>query len=293
MSWLDDRLWCHPKILGVPKPVRWEYAAAVMYSSGFHTGGRLSAGQLKAIECTTKDRAALIKVGLWEDDGEGGIIIHDWDDHNGKRDARRASDRARKRAARANERPQDKVRTDAGQTSGQSAERRALKEVKEVTGEGTDVLGVDSDLEAKSKGAEDPFPQTEDPAFRLLRIVRHKDPNTDQIIRSFVGRVPEAAFDYTRDELDRCRETTKHDGRFAIHILNRIKTEGMLASPAPAANSNGATPEPEVQMFDCEHCGKMPGGPRTRAQHMHTSHGHPHPDDPPAESPAVARKAAA
>ena len=48
---------------------------------------------------------------------------------------------------------------------------------------------------------------------------------------------------------------------------------------------------PEAPTSVCEFCGPMPFGPRKLAEHMHTSHGHPHPDDPPAEIPAEAAAA--
>lgn len=125
MGWLDERIWCHPKVVNVPKESRWEYVAALAYSSGFSTGGHLSASQLRIIECTEKDRKVLVKVGLWDDAGEGGIYIHDWHDHNGKRDARKASDRERKRQARASvsagqsaDKHADTTRTNAGTESG-------------------------------------------------------------------------------------------------------------------------------------------------------------------------------
>lgn len=124
--------------MNVPREARWEYAAAVCYSSGFGTAGHLTAGQLAIIECTAKDREVLIKVGLWDDDGAGGIRIHDWDEHNGKRDKRRADDRERKRLVRAKEKEES-----AGQGADKPPDkppdnhedRRTLKEVKEVTGE--------------------------------------------------------------------------------------------------------------------------------------------------------------
>ena len=43
----------------------------------------------------------LVASGLWDDVGHGSILIHDWDEHNGKRDARRAADRERKKQERA------------------------------------------------------------------------------------------------------------------------------------------------------------------------------------------------
>lgn len=51
-----------------------------------------------------------------------------------------------------------------------------------------------------------------------------------------------------------------------------FKLIGMLEVPVAVAS-------------ECPHCGPMPIGARALAEHMHTSHGHPHPDDPPAEQP--------
>lgn len=48
-----------------------------------------------------------------------------------------------------------------------------------------------------------------------------------------------------------------------------FKLIGMLEVPVAVAS-------------ECPHCGPMPIGARALAEHMHTSHGHPHPDDPPA-----------
>lgn len=103
MAWLDNRLWAHPKVRNVPRAARWEYVAAVTYASGFGTGGLLTAGQLKAIECTQTDRRLLINAGLWEDAGDGSIRIHDWDEHNSKSDEKRLQDRERKRKQRQRE----------------------------------------------------------------------------------------------------------------------------------------------------------------------------------------------
>lgn len=138
MAWLDDRIWCHPKVMNVPREARWEYAAAICYSSGFGTSGHLSAGQLAIIECAAKDRDLLVKVGLWDDAGDGGIRIHDWDEHNAKRDKRRADDRERKRRSRAKD-----TDVSAGQVADKTpdgdadnhADGSALTVVKEVTGE--------------------------------------------------------------------------------------------------------------------------------------------------------------
>lgn len=156
MAWLDDRIWAHPKIRDVPRATRWEYAASVAYASGFHTEGMLTAGQLKAIECTPKDRELLIKVGLWEDasaDGnDGAIRIHDWKDHNGKRDQKRRADRLRKRAARAKDAemsagqgadsPQDKVSENEGVSAGQASDGPRVRDRRRPPDDGVKSEGL-------------------------------------------------------------------------------------------------------------------------------------------------------
>lgn len=123
MAWLDDRIWCHPKLCNVSKEARWGYVASIAYSSGFGTLGRLTEGQVVTLGVTAEERTELIENGLWIQDknGTGHVRIRDWDIHNGKRDERRKADRERKRRERAKKkRPQDSPRTDNGQTTGQS-----------------------------------------------------------------------------------------------------------------------------------------------------------------------------
>lgn len=101
MAWIDDRVWCHPKLADLPPAVAWTWVKSVAYSAGMGTKGHLSAGQQKLIGSTPKLRAALLQAGLWDANGQpGGIVIHDWDEHNEKRDERREKDRERKRKAR-------------------------------------------------------------------------------------------------------------------------------------------------------------------------------------------------
>lgn len=99
MAWLDDRVWCHPKLADVSKAARWTWVAAITYSSGFQTGGKVTNGQLAQLGATTRERRELVAASLWHEI-EGGVEINDWDEHNGKRDARRKADRERKRLER-------------------------------------------------------------------------------------------------------------------------------------------------------------------------------------------------
>lgn len=101
MAWLDERIWCHPKFVDLTGDQFAAYVKGIAYSAGFTTAGHLTPGQLRTIGASAKDTQALIAAGLWEPNGNG-VFIHDWAEHNGKRDARRAADRERKRNARNN-----------------------------------------------------------------------------------------------------------------------------------------------------------------------------------------------
>lgn len=135
MAWMDDRVWCHPKFTDLSSDAFRAYWCGVAYSAGMGTKGVLTPAQQVLVGATAETRAELENAGLW-DPLDASVHVHDWDDHNGKRDARRVADRERKRAARSAEkarkqanvhsRPQDS-RVERPQ------DRRALKEVKEVT----------------------------------------------------------------------------------------------------------------------------------------------------------------
>lgn len=113
MAWLDDRYWCHPKIVALTDGAYRAHTNAITYSSGMSTAGILDVSQQRMIGARPKHRAELVKSGLWDDLGAGTVRIHDWDEHNGKRDERRRKDRERKR---------DQRRTSAGQSTGQRAD---------------------------------------------------------------------------------------------------------------------------------------------------------------------------
>lgn len=128
MAWIDDRIWCHPKIVGLTDKAKVAYTFGLAYSSGMGTSGHLDPSIQRLLGATTKTRNELVKAGLWHLNGDGRtVVIHDWEEHNGLRDKRRAKDRERKRAYRAQQRasaghdadsprtrPKMSVRTDGG-----------------------------------------------------------------------------------------------------------------------------------------------------------------------------------
>jgi hypothetical protein len=110
MAWIDDRIWCHPKIVGLSDKAKVAYTFGLAYSSGMSTAGKLDRSIQRMLGATSRTRAELVDAGLWVPNGaEGTVTIHDWEEHNGLRDRRREKDRKRKREARA------RARASAGQ----------------------------------------------------------------------------------------------------------------------------------------------------------------------------------
>lgn len=101
MAWIDDRIWCLGKFAELSNDAFAVWVKSVAYSSGLSTAGHLNAGQQRLVGSSAKVRRELIEARLWDENGDGkSVLIHDWDEHNGKRDARRAADRERKRLLR-------------------------------------------------------------------------------------------------------------------------------------------------------------------------------------------------
>jgi hypothetical protein len=125
MAWLDDRIWCTQKLLALSDRAHRLWVNSIAFSSGMGTRGVLTVEQQQLVRTTRATRTELVASGLWDEAEAGAVRIHDWDDHNLKRDERREKDRERKRALRRAERPQDSPQE-------RPQERRTLKEVKEV-----------------------------------------------------------------------------------------------------------------------------------------------------------------
>lgn len=152
MAWLDDRAWCHPKLVNLSDRAFRVYVNSIAYASGMGTRGILTVAQQRILTSSSVVRTALVEAGLWEPLSDESVSIHDWDDHNGKRDDRRAKDRERKRAARAVDKggspqdsPQDKARTSRGQSGGparvEGSEGSDGSEVRQVTTSSTAAEG--------------------------------------------------------------------------------------------------------------------------------------------------------
>ncbi len=137
MAWLDDRAWCHPKLVNLNDRAFRVYINGISYSSGMSTRGILTPSQQRFIGATASIYRALVSEGLW-DELDGTVRIHDWDEHNARREARRDADRQRKRHQR------------SGQSSGRPADKPAEhpadshRSVLVRTGAGAPLMTVDS-----------------------------------------------------------------------------------------------------------------------------------------------------
>lgn len=106
MAWLDDRIRDHPKIRKAsPVAFQW-WAFALCYCSAHGTGGHLD----DAIEIMRVPKSVvneLVKTGLWDREDDG-LWVHDWQEHNDKRDD--AIEKRREQARERQARHREKVR---------------------------------------------------------------------------------------------------------------------------------------------------------------------------------------
>ena len=120
MAWLDDRVWCHPKLTDLSNHAFRVWAHGICYSTGFGTRGRLTRGQQRTIGADKKATAELVDAGLWDIDGSE-VVYHEWDEKNGRRDDRRAKDRERKRVERERKRAEESAGLSTGRSKGSAA----------------------------------------------------------------------------------------------------------------------------------------------------------------------------
>lgn len=194
MAWLDDRIWCHPKLEGLSDSAFRIWVHGIAYSSGFSTHGVLTQGTQRMIGARSKPRAELIAAGLWEEVNRGEVLIHDWKDHNDKRDAKRAADRERKRRQRDKERDSERdVTRDIHRDSGR--ERRALKNdgvTSEEEGSGVEMVRL--------KGM----------PFALTRLLESAGVDALSVAG---GRIARAASGLPEASLEKVRESLNTNGR--------------------------------------------------------------------------------
>lgn len=188
MAWLDDRAWCHSKLVNLPDKAFRVYINSISYSSGMGLKGVLTPPQQKLMGATSQIRQKLIEAGLW-DDLDGSIEIHDWADHNSKRDERREKDRVRKREARRAERPQDSpqdapvVSPHAEGSEGSEGRDEDQKRASDLGGSSTSTVDAPLANDLKEALA----------VARLIEAVGDVDEEGLAKIRGFARRLPEGS----------------------------------------------------------------------------------------------------
>lgn len=93
-------------------------------------------------------------------------------------------------------------------------------------------------------------PKPTDPLGKLVLELRDRDAGTEHVFRLAFDGLPEAAFEYTRDEILRCRADIDSDCGTARRILERIAETGNIGDPDYAAPSAEAKPESTLTAFE-------------------------------------------
>lgn len=230
MAWLDDRVWCHPKVARLSDSAFRVWVSGIAYSSGFSTGGKLDQQHQRLLGARTKQRQELLATGLWEDSGDddGSVLIHDWSEHNEKRDKRKADDRERKRRVRAIERGLSGGQ-DADTSADTTEDRRTLKS-EGVKGESKSLLkpSSTSSLDPDRNGHhEDLLPEFHSHALDLL-IVRtgaNLDPRAEKRLLRAAEGASERDVDTVLKSVGRNRAKVDNLVGFAVRGLEAEKAK--------------------------------------------------------------------
>lgn len=107
MAWLDDRIRDHPKMIDLTDTAFRVWVLGLTYCSEHATGGRLDA-YIKVARVPKRTTRELVKAGLWDEEDDGTVWVHDWQEHNEKRDT--AADERRAQARERQRRHREKVR---------------------------------------------------------------------------------------------------------------------------------------------------------------------------------------
>lgn len=107
MAWLDDRIQTHPKIVGVSDRAFRAWINGLCYCSMHGTGGQLDAA-IRVHRIPKTIVRELVRAGVWDEEDDGTIWVHDWQEHNDKRDATR--EEKREQARERQRRHREKVR---------------------------------------------------------------------------------------------------------------------------------------------------------------------------------------
>jgi hypothetical protein len=79
---IDDGMFEHPKIEALRPQDVVAHMKAMCWSARRSTGGHVPPQSLRTIGMTRAQAERLVEGGVWETNGDGGYVIHDWEDFN-------------------------------------------------------------------------------------------------------------------------------------------------------------------------------------------------------------------
>lgn len=174
MAWLDDRLRDHPKIIKASPIAFRHWALALCYCSAHGTEGRLDEA-VKALNVPKRIVDELVELRLWDREPDG-LWVHDWQEHNDKRDAkvseRREQARLRQQRHRARvrgENPQPSAQRDVTRDGPRDTDRDVTRDTERDSSRARAGAAPrrarDHDQEEPSTAAAD-VPETPEPSLR-------------------------------------------------------------------------------------------------------------------------------
>lgn len=79
---VDDGMAEHPKIEALSDREFRAHFRAMCWCARRGTDGHVPPQSLRTIGATPKVAASLVEAGVWDKNGDGGFVIHDWDEFN-------------------------------------------------------------------------------------------------------------------------------------------------------------------------------------------------------------------
>jgi hypothetical protein len=198
VAWIEDRVWCHPKFTGLSGNAGWAWTKGCAYSSGFGTKGRLTLEQQRLVGAGPGVRRELIAAGLWDELEDGWIVIHDWQDYNDRRDAKRERDRLRMRDKRSDKSRDSRATEHATSWTESRGEGSEGSEVKR-----TALKAVPADDEKTME------------VRKLLRHLKDTDEGTEGVLLSYARRLPLSSVAKVRESC----ETRRVGAGYAVSAL--------------------------------------------------------------------------
>lgn len=257
MAWLDSRIWAHPKLINLSDRAWRIYVSAIAYSSGFLTEGRLNPVQLRTLGVTPRVKRELIEAGLWHEKGRE-IVIHDWEEHNGKREQKRLNEREQARERKRRQR----------QREAENAAQLALDVTRDTHRDVTRDKGVTNSVTSSRAraqvtddgGPEGPSSSVHADDDNLLQTLLQLRPTPDQQHRWT------QALEHDPDRIRACLAKAKSSGRNAAAYLDELVRNGSHPLDEPP-------PEQQPALPVCPECGPigLPPG-TTLADHRRNVH---------------------